>query len=51
MVGLVCFSQSLNFVEKPLFKKFKIKPPYPSSPASVDIRQVVDALGLNVYPL
>ena len=51
-VELVCFSRSLNFAEQTsLFKRFRIKTPYASSLAPVNIRQVVNALGLNVYPL
>ena len=37
---------------KPLYLNvLKWKPPYPSSLASVNTRQVVNALSLNVYPL
>ena len=48
-VELICFSQSFSFEEQTsLFKRFKIKLPYPSSLASVNTRQVVNALGLNI---
>ena len=51
-VELISFSEALNFAEQTsIFKNFQIKPPYPSSLASVNTRQVVNALGLNVYPL